>query len=121
MNMGAWEFVRPRILTVRKVRVFCFCASSSVFPFFPSPNPKLHMRERANARASASATTCIVLTHTHAWVCLMYVWELVQALGLSTDVDSISYAGRAPSASTATGFPAAHKQEQEQVVADALE
>jgi len=61
MNMGAWEFVRPRILTVRK------------------------------------------------------------ALGLSTDVDSIAYAGRAPSASTATGFPAAHKQEQEQVVADALE
>jgi len=61
MNMGAYDFVRPRILTVRK------------------------------------------------------------SLGLSTDIDSISYAGRATSASTATGFPAVHKAEQEQVVFDALE
>ena len=45
---------------------------------------------------------------------------VLQALGLSTDVDAIAYAGRSSSASTATGFPAAHKQEQEQVVADAL-
>ena len=33
----------------------------------------------------------------------------------------VMYAGRPPSASTATGFPQVHKQEQERVVFDALE
>ena len=61
MNMGAYDFVRQRILTVRG------------------------------------------------------------ALGMSTDIAAVEYAGRPPSASTATGFPQVHKQEQERVVFDALE
>ena len=53
MNMGAWEFVRPRILTVRKVRVFF------LFSVFICPHPISQLQSftcafvcaRASARA----------------------------------------------------------------------